>query len=92
MTSLIHSSRIEDRLSITDWLARNKAKGLLMQSRGNLSLIIKAITGHNLLGYHQNKVDCNTSKVCRLCEEDYETFWHIISECPKFEENWKQYL
>ena len=62
---------------------KRKAKGILAQSRGVLGLLIKAITGHNFLGYHQNKVDSNISKVCRLCEEEYETFWHLIDECPR---------
>ena len=62
---------------------KNKAKGVLALSRGYLNLFIKAITGHNFLGYHQHKIDPNISLVCRICEEDKETFWHLIDECPR---------
>ena len=52
-------------------------------SRSKLCVFIRAITGHNFLGYHQHKIDPNISKVCRLCEEEYETFWHLIDNCPR---------
>ena len=65
---------------------RIKAKGILALSRGNLSLLIKAITGQNLLGYHQHITDNNISQVCRLCEQDVETFWHLVDECPRLEQ------
>ena len=42
---------------------------------------IRAITGFNFLGYHQAKNNSNISKVCRLCEQDNETFIHFITEC-----------
>ena len=60
----------------------HKARGILRLSRGYLTTFIRAITGHNFLGKHQNIIDCNISKVCRFCEEDEETFHHYITECP----------
>ena len=44
--------------------------------------LVRAITGHNFLGKHQNIIDHTISKVCRFCNEDTETFHHFITECP----------
>ena len=43
---------------------------------------VRAITGHNFLGKHQNQIDHTISKVCRFCDEEVETFHHFITECP----------
>ena len=32
-----------------------------------------------------DNTDPNISKVCRLCEQENETFWHLIDECPRLE-------
>ena len=45
--------------------------------------MLKAITGQNFLAYHQSKIDIEVSKFCRLCEEESETFIHMITDCPK---------
>ena len=60
----------------------SKARGILRLSRGYLTTFVRAITGHNFLGKHQNYIDRNISKVCRFCEEDEETFHHFITTCP----------
>ena len=60
----------------------NKATGIIRLSRGYLTNLVRAITGHNFLGKHQNKIDHTISKVCRFCDEDIETFHHFITECP----------
>ena len=60
----------------------NKATGIIRLSRGYLTNLIRAITGHNFLGKHQNKIDHTISKVCRFCDEEIETFHHFITECP----------
>ena len=60
---------------------RKRSKKLLNLAR--LTLTIRAITGHNFLGYHQNKVDPHIYKVCRLCEEEDEKFVHILTDCPR---------
>ena len=64
---------------------KNKSRGILNLCRADLSILIKAITGQNFLAYHQSKIDIEVSKVCRLCEEDEETFIHLITECPSLE-------
>ena len=62
---------------------RKRSKKLLNLARLTLTMVIRAITGHNFLGYHQNKVDPHTYKICRLCEESDEKFVHILTECPR---------
>ena len=61
---------------------RNKAMGIIRLSRGYLTMFVRAITGHNFLGKHQNYIDPNISKTCRFCEEEEETFLHFITDCP----------
>ena len=62
---------------------KKKAKGILSMSRGNLSLFIKAITGHNFLSKHQNRIGQPIAPECRLCEEEPEMFIHLLTKCPR---------
>ena len=62
---------------------KNKSRGILNLCRTDLALLIKAITGQNLLAYHQSKINIDISKFCRLCEESEETFIHLVSHCPR---------
>ena len=51
--------------------------------RKNLSRLVQFLTGHNKLKRHkniQNGVDNPQS--CRLCEEEEESSFHVIAECP----------
>ena len=59
----------------------NKARGILRLSRGYLTTMVRAITGHNFLGKHQNKIDPGKSKACRFCEQEEETFHHLLTGC-----------
>ena len=43
--------------------------------------LIEAISGKNNLEYVQNKIK-KTDHRCRLCEEEEETFDHLVNECP----------
>ena len=65
---------------------KNKAKVILRLSRGYLTTFIRATTGHNFLGKHQNHIDPYISAVCHLCKEDVETFFHFMVECPNLRE------
>ena len=46
---------------------------------------IECTTGHNNLNYLQSKI-CpeDVSELCRFCEEEPETFDHLLNECPCF--------
>ena len=45
--------------------------------------IIEIVTGQNDLHYIQNKVN-KTEYQCRFCEDEEETFDHLIQDCPCF--------
>ena len=47
--------------------------------------LIELITGQNNLNYIQSKVNQGlTTELCRFCEEEEETFAHLLNECPCF--------
>ena len=53
-------------------------------ARMQLMLLIQIITGQNKLNYLTSKINKYQSELCRFCEEESETFIHILSECPVF--------
>ena len=61
----------------------NQAKYVLKLSRIELSRFIKIITGHNGLFYLKNKIDPVINSICRFCLEHDETFFHLVTECPR---------
>ena len=56
---------------------------LLQYSRSYLQLLCRAITGHNFLAKHQNRIGQPVAPECRLCEEAPETFIHLVTDCPR---------
>ena len=47
--------------------------------------LLELITGQNNLNYVQSKIyPGRISELCRFCEEEYETFAHLLDECPCF--------
>ena len=62
-------------------------KKILNLSRESLSTLIKITTGQNNLNYITHKIDPNISELCRFCEEENETFIHLLNECPVFNTN-----
>ena len=61
----------------------NIAKRMLKLSRAELAKAISIITGFNRLSYMQFKADPAIDPTCRLCGEGNETFWHLVTECPR---------
>ena len=60
-----------------------KSVQLLNMKRCNLSRIVQFITGHNNLKRHRNiQNGVNDPESCRLCQEDEESSYHVIAECP----------
>ena len=53
-------------------------------SRSSLSTLIKIVTGQNNLNYLTNKIFPELTDQCRFCEEEEETFIHLLNECPVF--------
>ena len=63
----------------------SKSRILLHLVRGQMRRLVKLITGHSKLNYVQSKIDpINISPLCRFCEEEVETFAHLLNECPCF--------
>ena len=56
---------------------------MLKLSRAELAQAIGIITGFNRLSYIQFKADPLIDPKCKLCEEENETFWHLVTECPR---------
>ena len=56
---------------------------MLKHSRSAVQLLTRAITGHNFLAKHQNRIGEPVAPECRLCEEEYETFIHLVTSCPR---------
>ena len=47
--------------------------------------LLELITGQNNLNYVQSKIHPgDISELCRFCEEEDETFAHLLNECPCF--------
>ena len=64
---------------------RNKSKQILGLSRGQMRRLLELITGQSNLNYVQNKIyPEEISPLCRFCEEEDETFAHLLNECPCF--------
>ena len=64
---------------------RNKSKQILHLSRGQMRRLIELISGQSNLNYVQNKIHpLDISPMCRFCEEEDETFEHLLNECPCF--------
>ena len=64
---------------------KNKSKEILKLSRSQMRRLIELITGQNNLNYVQSKVfPGQVRELCRFCEEENETFAHLINECPCF--------
>ena len=59
------------------------SKRLLKFNRQELTYLVSAITGHNYLRNHSNKIAPLSSIKCRLCDSDNETFYHLTNECTE---------
>jgi hypothetical protein len=53
-------------------------------SKSNLSCLIQIVTGHNFLSYFQYQLDNGMNPMRRICDEENETFYHFVTDCPAF--------
>jgi ribonuclease HI len=63
---------------------KKRSRAIMKFGRSRVGTIVRAITGHNGLRYFRSKVDGTLDPTCRFCEEENETFWHLVAECPVF--------
>ena len=63
--------------------SKQKTKDVMKLLRKQTSMYVELITGQNNLNYVQSKIK-EISPECRFCEEEDETFPHILNECPVF--------
>ena len=64
-----------------------KFKSTLLFGRESISQLIRSVTGHAFMKYHNMIVEYGSKdnpgdKTCRLCKEEDETPHHIITNCP----------
>jgi hypothetical protein len=59
-----------------------RAKALLALPQNQYSKAIRALTGHDFRRRHQGLVDMKNHGLCRLCDEEKETFDHLFHQCP----------
>jgi len=59
-----------------------KSKLIMSKSRTEVGLIIRWITGHCYLARHQSLIFPEINPICSLCEQEDETPWHLLTECP----------
>lgn len=55
-------------------------------ARSSLAILVQVITGQNNLNYLTNIIFPQLTDQCRFCEEEQETFIHLLNECPVFRE------
>ena len=66
---------------------KTKTKTPLRHGGAYMRRIIECTTGHNNLNYLQSKIyPEDISDLCRFCEEEPETFDHLLNECPCFQQ------
>ena len=69
------------RVLLSKW--SSEAKYVYKLPRMRLSRFIRTISGHNALMYFQSKIDPEVDPRCRLCRQSDETFFHLVTECPR---------
>ena len=47
-----------------------------------LRTLCETITNHSLIGSHLGQWNDFITRFCRLCEENVESFYHLVQECP----------
>ena len=78
--------------SFTNGPDRAKAKYVLKLSRLRAARFIRIISGHNSLFYFRHKIDAEINPCCRFCNEEDETFYHLLNDCPRFSTNRREIL
>ena len=86
-TKYLHSRQVLPRPNLKEIIIQGSISrsDQLRLNKTQLRNLIEAITGHCLLNKHLSHWKEIKSTKCRLCEEDDETYLHLINECPAME-------
>ena len=86
-TKYLHSRQVLPRPNLKEIITQGSISrsDQLRLNKTQLRNLIEAITGHCLLNKHLSHWKEIESTKCRLCEEDDETYLHLINECPAME-------
>ena len=60
------------------------AKHIYKLNRLDLGRLLRLISGHNGLLYFHSLLNNEINPNCRFCNEERETFHHLVSNCPCF--------
>ena len=61
-------------------------KLFLSQPKHITRILIQCITGHSVLPVHLHRMGFTTPTICQFCEEQDLDPYHLLRECPAFEE------
>ena len=86
----------QSRELITFVPSARETNALFNRTRLACRKMIALLTGHNELKYHVFKRIVQTnptfSPCCRFCEENVETSWHLLYDCPCFEQRRREFM
>ena len=75
-----------------------KRERIYLTTRGTITCkkLVALMTGHNNMRYHTFKrtVDTNPyfSPCCRYCEDDVESSWHLLYDCPSLDNRRRDFM
>lgn len=84
MWSQIWSERVDCRQT-KQWMPqidKNLSFQVIDLDRKVFSKVVQLITGHNYMRRHSSLIGDYPEAECRLCEEEEETSFHVVAECP----------
>jgi ribonuclease HI len=64
-----------------------KSVHIIKLQRREHSLLSQIITGHSYLRRHESLINPEVDSICQFCQEDEQTAYHLIMECPSL---WQQ--
>ena len=63
---------------------KSQARYVYKLARLELGRFVRLVSGHNNLNYFQHRIGLHHSPLCRFCLETDETFFHLVTDCPRF--------
>ena len=78
----IYPDARQSKLFLPNCLEPIKPK-IYKKTREQIGLLVRCISGHNNLAYHQHRMHNEINKMCRFCDTRAETFYHLFTKCPR---------